>query len=71
MRHHVKQVTHQTIIRHRKNWRFRILVDRNNGFRIFHAGQMLDRAGNTDANSLASVNHNFTRPPRLIQIDAL
>ena len=45
-----EQVRHQAVIGHLEDRRFFVLVDRNDHFGVFHTGQMLDRAGNTDRN---------------------
>src|SRR5690349_1818443 len=43
-----EQVRHQAVIGHLEDRRFFVLVDRNDHFGVFHAGQVLDRAGDTD-----------------------
>ena len=48
LRHQREQIADDAVVGHRKNWRFRILVDGDDGLRIFHAGKMLNRTGNTD-----------------------
>ncbi len=47
-RHRIKQVCHQAVISHLEDRCFCVLVDRNDHFGVFHTGQMLDRAGDTD-----------------------
>jgi hypothetical protein len=48
LRHDFKQVANDAVIGHAEDRCFRVLVDGDNRLRIFHAGQMLDRARNAD-----------------------
>jgi hypothetical protein len=50
LRYGFEQISHQAVISHLEDRRFFVLVDRNDHFGVFHTGQMLDRAGNTDRN---------------------
>ena len=49
LRYSFEQVSDQTVIGYLEDRRFFILVDRNDHFGIFHTGQVLDRAGDTDS----------------------
>lgn len=44
-----EQISDKSMIGHLENWRFWIFINGNNGFGIFHSGQMLD--GPRDTNS--------------------
>lgn len=44
IRHRVKQVGNQPVIGHTEDWRFLVLVDCHDDFRVLHPCQMLDRA---------------------------
>jgi hypothetical protein len=48
LRHDFKQIPDQPVIRHLKNRRIRILVDRNDDLGFLHPGQMLDGTGDAD-----------------------
>src|SRR5690606_4516501 len=48
LRNDVEQVAHQAVVGHREDRRFRVLVDGDDGLRVLHAGQVLDRARDAD-----------------------
>src|SRR3984957_7824828 len=50
LRQGLVEIGHQSIIGDLKDGRFLILVDGDDDFRILHAGEMLDGAGNSDGN---------------------
>ena len=43
-----EQVTNQPVVRHLEDRGFFVLVDRDVDLLVFHAGQLLDHAGDTD-----------------------
>lgn len=47
-RQNLEQIPHQANIRNLEDRRIAVLVDRHDGTGVLDAGQMLDRAGNTD-----------------------
>src|SRR5487761_1525987 len=47
-RNDFEQIADQAVIGHLEEWRFFVLVDRDDDLGIFHAGEMLDRARDAD-----------------------
>src|SRR5690242_18157905 len=47
-RNDLEQIAYRAVIRGFENRRVLVFIDRHNGFRAFHADQVLNRSGNTD-----------------------
>ena len=47
-RHRLEEIGDEAVIGDLEDRRFLVLVDRDDRLRIFHAGEVLDRAGNAD-----------------------
>src|SRR5579863_8391537 len=58
------QIRHQSVIGDLEDGGFLILVDRDDDFRILHAGEMLDSAGNADRD-IEVGRHHFSGLPDL------
>src|SRR3954464_5238643 len=48
LRHDLEEIAHDAVIGNLEDRRFLVLVDRNDGLAVLHAGEMLDRAGDAD-----------------------
>src|ERR1700754_752313 len=46
--HDLEEITHDAVVGNLEDRGFLVLVDRNDGLAVLHAGEVLDRAGNAD-----------------------
>lgn len=55
-RNNLVQIANYTVISNIEDWSRLIFIDGNDDVRLFHAGHMLDRTGNTDGKVYVGTN---------------
>src|SRR4029434_11024532 len=55
--HDLEQIAHDAVVGNLEDRRFLVLVDRNDGLAVLHAGEMLDRAGDADGDVEVGRHH--------------
>src|SRR5918993_1748888 len=55
--HDLEEITHDAVVGNLEDRGFLVLVDRNDGLAVLHAGQMLDRAGDADGDIEVGRHH--------------
>src|SRR5258708_8897021 len=65
--HDLEKVADDAVVGHLEDRRFLVLVDRHDGLAVLHAGEMLDRAGDADADISVGLPH-LPSPAALLSV---